>query len=76
MKTDHIKQVRKYINEEYDSLQKSIVATPDELDHLQMFAKANQGSSDFLLMQMSINYGYKLALQNITNEIHSQKYYP
>ena len=76
MKTDHIKQVRKYINDEYDSLQKGIVATPDERDDLEMFAKANQGSSDFLLMQMSINYGYKLALQNITNEIHSKKYYP
>ena len=29
-------------------------------------AKANQGSMDFLLMQMAIQYGYKMAMEDIT----------
>ena len=33
------------------------------------FAKANNGSSDVLLTQMAINYGYKLALENLQNEL-------
>ena len=33
------------------------------------FANANQGSSDILLMQMAIQYGYKLALENLEIEL-------
>ena len=45
-------------------LDRSIVATPSE-DYLKQFVKANHGSSDYLLMQMSKNYGYKIALLNM-----------
>jgi hypothetical protein len=38
--------------------------TPDSLEYLESFAKANNGSMDLLLMQMAINYGYKIAMEN------------
>ena len=49
-------------------LDRGIVATPTE-DYLNDFAEANGGSNDILLMQLAKNYGYKLALLNIENEI-------
>ena len=60
--------MEKYINNELSKLNRGIVATPTE-EYLDGFAKANGGSNDFLLMQMAKNYGYKLALLNIENEI-------
>ena len=36
---------------------------------LKDFAKNNNGSSDFLLMQMAKNFGYKLAMRNIDDKI-------
>jgi hypothetical protein len=35
-----------------------------------MFAQANHGTNDFLLMQMAKNYGYKLALLNIKDRFY------
>jgi hypothetical protein len=60
--------MEKYIDNELSKLDRGIVATPTE-EYLDGFAKANGGSNDFLLMQMAKNYGYKLALLNIENEI-------
>lgn len=57
-----------YIKQEIDKLNKGIVATPNE-DYLLQFTQANNGSNDYLLMQMAKNYGYKLALLNVGNEI-------
>ena len=53
-----------YVNNELSKLDRSIVATPSE-DYLEQFVKANHGSGDYLLMQMSKNYGYKIALLNM-----------
>ncbi len=61
-------EIKKYIDNELSKLDRGIVATPTE-DYLDDFAKCNQGSNDFLLMQMAKNYGYKLALLNVENEI-------
>ncbi len=36
-----------------------------EAEDLEAFAKANNGSMDIILMQMAINFGYKLALENV-----------
>jgi len=60
--------MEKYIRKELKKLDKSIVATPTE-EYLNEFAKANNGSNDFLLMQLAKNYGYKLALLNLQNKI-------
>ena len=59
---------KKYINEELKKLERGIVATPTE-KYLNDFLNANNGSNDFLLMQMAKNYGYKLALLNIKDKL-------
>lgn len=58
-----------YINKELASLDRGLVATPESREYLESFAKANQGSMDILLMQMAINYGYKIALENLKIQI-------
>ena len=49
-------------------LAKGLVSTPTE-QYLNDFLNANNGSNDFLLMQMAKNFGYKLALLNMLDEI-------
>ena len=60
--------MEKYINNELDKLEKGLVATPTE-KYLNDFLNANNGSNDFLLMQMAKNFGYKLALLNMLDEL-------
>ena len=64
-------QVKEYIDNELSKLDRGIVATPNE-DYLLQFTEANNGSNDYLLMQMARNYGYKLALLNVNDEIYKQ----
>ena len=61
-------EIKEYINKEIRMLDKGLVATPTE-QYLNDFLNANNGSNDFLLTQMAKNYGYKLALLNVENEI-------
>ena len=61
--------MKDYITQELSSLNRSIVATPQTREDLESFANANHGSSDILLMQMAIQYGYKLALENLQSEL-------
>jgi hypothetical protein len=58
-------EINKYIKTELAKLDRGIVATPKDRKYLESFAKANQGSMDILLMQMAINFGYKIALENL-----------
>ena len=60
--------MEKYINNELEKLERGIVATPNQ-DYLLQFTEANKGSNDYLLMQMAKNFGYKLALLNIKDEL-------
>lgn len=62
-------ELQDYINKELASLDRGLVATPKTREYLESFAKANQGSMDILLMQMAINYGYKIALENLKLQI-------
>ena len=61
-------ELKKYIDTELNKVERGLIAIPTE-EYLNAFTKANNGSSDYLLMQMAKNYGYKLALLNIENEI-------
>jgi|TARA_B110000208_G_C11552835_1_gene352343 hypothetical protein len=61
--------IEEFIGKEIDSLDRSIVATPETRKNLDAFAKANQGSMDVVLTQMAVQYGYKLALQNVSDEL-------
>jgi len=66
-----MKNVNTFIEVELAKLGRGIVATPDE-DYLDRFTDANQGSNDFLLMQMSKQYGYKLALLAIREQLNTK----
>jgi len=61
--------MKKYIDNELSKLDRGVIATPTE-KYLEAFSKANNGSNDFLLMQMAKNYGYQLALLNIKDKIN------
>ena len=61
--------MKDYITQELATLDRSIVATPRTREDLELMAKTNNGSSDILLMQMAMQYGYKLALENLETEL-------
>jgi len=63
-------KLKEYINQELKQMDRGIVATPKNREYLESFANANNGSMDILLMQMGINFGYKMALENIEEEIN------
>ena len=65
-------KVTEYINKELKKMDRHIVATPESREYLDSFSKANQGSMDMVLTQMAVNYGYKIALENIANEIQAE----
>ena len=62
MKVTELKEI---ISKELNKLNRSIVATPRSRENLESFANANNGSSDVLLTQMAIQFGYKLAMDTI-----------
>jgi hypothetical protein len=64
-----MKNVQEFITGEMKMLDRGIVATPKSREDLEYFAKANQGSMDILLMQMAMNFGYKMALENVQEEL-------
>tara|TARA_R110000850_G_scaffold228460_1_gene353387 strand:+ start:428 stop:637 length:210 start_codon:yes stop_codon:yes gene_type:complete len=63
-----VSKIQQWLNDQQNMLDKGIVATPTE-EYLDKFCKANHGSGDFLLMQLSKNYGYQLALDNLQNQL-------
>ena len=56
-----------FIAERTANLSKGIVATPTE-EQLEQFTKANNGSNDFLLMQMAKQYGYSLCMKHLRED--------
>lgn len=61
--------MEKFFEEQFKMLNKGLVATPNTREDLEQFAKANGGSMDILLMQMAINFGYKIALENVQEQL-------
>lgn len=61
--------MEEFFKAQYKMLDRGIVATPKSREDLEYFAKANQGSMDILLMQMAMNFGYKMALENVQEEL-------
>ena len=64
--------MEKFFEEQFKMLSRGIVATPNSREDLEQFAKANGGSMDILLMQMAINFGYKIALENVKEELQKE----
>ena len=65
-------EVTEYIDKELKKMDRGIVATPESREFLDSFSKANQGSMDMVLTQMAVNWGYKIALENVAHEIHNK----
>ena len=63
-------KIQDYIKDEISKLDRGIVATPGSREYLEAFCNANNGSNDFLLMQMAMNFGYKIALENVQTELN------
>ncbi len=61
--------IKEFLDDKNNMLDRGIVATPGDRDRLELFARANNGSNDFLLMQMAINFGYKLALEDVEEDL-------
>ena len=66
-----MQELNAFIETELTKLNRGIVATPTE-KYLDKFVDANHGSNDFLLMQMSKQYGYKLALLAIREQLKTK----
>jgi len=67
-----MKNLKEYIEQEFKKLNKGFVGTPDNREYLESFARANHGSMDLILMQMAINYGYKIALENVLEQVDNK----
>lgn len=67
-----MKEIMEFAESRMKELNSGIVATPASRDNLESFAKANQGSMDILLMQMAINFGYKMAMEDIAEIVDLQ----
>tara|TARA_R110000744_G_scaffold132710_1_gene240949 strand:- start:1537 stop:1737 length:201 start_codon:yes stop_codon:yes gene_type:complete len=65
-----MQELNKYVKEELKRLDVMLVSTPEDRNQLESFASGNMGSNDVVLMQMAIQYGYKLAMQNIQEEFN------
>ena len=64
-----MKNMKEFIQTDLAKLDRGIVATPNTFEDLQSFAQANNGSMDILLMHQAMQFGMKLALQYIVDEI-------
>ena len=65
-------ELKNYLQEQFKMLDRGIIATPDSREYLESFANANGGSADLLLMQLAMNYGYKIALENVEETLITQ----
>ena len=63
--------IESFIKDQYKMLDRGIVATPHDRDYLERFANANGGSADLLLMQMAMNFGYKLAIEELEHKLNT-----
>ena len=68
-----VNDLKVFVNSELNSLDRGFVATPQTREDLEMFSKANQGSNDYLLMQQSIQFGFKLAMESISELIEDKE---
>jgi hypothetical protein len=68
-----MQNVKEYIDNQLKTLERGFVATPATADDLEAFARANGGSMDIVLMQMAIQYGYKMALENVVEALGTEK---
>lgn len=61
--------IKKLVDERMSELSRGIVATPESREALDSFAKFNNGSNDFLLVQMAVQFGYKMAMEDVQEKM-------
>jgi ribulose 1,5-bisphosphate synthetase/thiazole synthase len=64
-------EINKYIKTEMAKLDRGIVATPENREQLENFA-GGCGQGSLILMQMAMQYGYKVALENLQIKYESK----
>jgi len=64
-----MKNINEIIQDQLATLDRGFIATPENFETLEAFAKANHGSNDFLLTHMAMQYGMKLALEFLATEL-------
>ena len=64
--------VTEIIQNQLATLERGFIATPKCFEDLESFAKANHGSNDFLLTHMAMQYGMKLALEFLAEELATE----
>jgi len=64
-------EINKYVTTELGKLDGSIVATPKNREQLENFADGC-GQGSLILMQMAMQYGYKLALENLQTKYENK----
>ncbi len=69
-----MEEIKQFIEDQKNFLNKSIVATPKDRQRLEQFANANSGVSDILLMQMSIQFGYIMAIEEFEEIINKENH--
>lgn len=62
-------QVKEFVTAELAKLDKGIVATPKTQEDLLAFARANNGAMDVLLVMQAMQFGIKIALENVSELI-------
>ena len=64
-----MKNINEIIQNQLATLERGFIATPASFEDLESFAKANNGSNDFLLTHMAMQYGMKIALEFLAEEL-------
>ena len=64
-------EINEYITTELGKLDRGIVATPENREQLENFA-GGCGQGSLILMQMAMQYGYKLALENLQTKYENK----
>ena len=64
--------LKTFIDLSLANLEKGLVATPASRESLDAFAMANNGSNDYLLAQMAVQFGVKLALEGIKEKMNEE----
>ncbi len=65
----NVKKLNEYFGSEFGKLDKSIISTPETRETLESFCKASGTGGWFLPMQFAMNFGYKMALENVKDEV-------
>lgn len=68
-----MESIKEYLEQESSKIDRSIVATPESREDLEAFATACGGSGTLVMMQMAIQFGYKMALNAVEYKLNKEK---